>query len=360
MRDGSGDPAGDSGEAGPHLRRGDVRGRGQRDDGDQRGAVAAVPEHALDLLVGDVALAARHGILGAQCTGGRAGRDDAGDGDGQPEQGDQAAVPECESGEVDHAVRPPRGGRFNSTEATLGAGSRARNAPREEHRRPPAGGRGSSCGATRRRPAGVTLGVRCTPRTRARGQLATWSSRWSRSRSRWGCSRTATARHAASTCPASRWPPSPACRWSPTGARLWASSPSPPRPAPPSTPSAIRPARRSGRRSRSSTWRTTIAPARKSAAPRQSSSACSPSTSARRRSPTAASRRRRSCSGSSSGARPGASATGCAAAAGAGPTWPSGPPGPSMTPPASAGSPPPRSAPGSPATCTTRPPTRST
>ena len=51
-------------------------------------------------------------------------------------------------------VRPPRGGRFNSTEATLGAGSRARNAPREEHRRPPAGGCGSSCRCDSEAPGG--------------------------------------------------------------------------------------------------------------------------------------------------------------------------------------------------------------
>src|SRR5204863_4975117 len=39
----------------------------------------------------------------------RTGGDDAGDRHGQPQQGDQAAVPECESGDGDHGLQPRNG-----------------------------------------------------------------------------------------------------------------------------------------------------------------------------------------------------------------------------------------------------------
>src|SRR6185437_2338964 len=108
-RDGRGDAPADAREAGSHLRRADVRARGQGDDRDQRGAVAAVPEHPRDRGVRDVALAAGHRVLVAQRPRRGAGRDDAGEGHGQPREGDQAAVPECESGDGDHALHPRNG-----------------------------------------------------------------------------------------------------------------------------------------------------------------------------------------------------------------------------------------------------------
>ena len=130
--------------------------------------------------------------------------------------------------------------------------------------------------------------------------------------------------------------------------------------APRSTVSATRPARRSDRRSRSSTSPPTSARACGCVRRRRSSSACSPSTSRRRRPRSPASRRRQSCSGSWYGGPRGSWATRSASAAGAAPSRRSAPAGHSATRSASAAWPPPRSAPGSPATCTTRRRTPST
>src|SRR4051794_10841613 len=59
--------------------------------------------------------------------------------------------------------------------ATVGAARRARNAPRDDVRRPPAGGRRSSAGTTTRREDGGTLAVMAlftTAADRAGGRLA--------------------------------------------------------------------------------------------------------------------------------------------------------------------------------------------